>query len=1076
MTSPDASTRVVSTGKMTSRGPVPDEFTIKGSTPSGKPRVFVCNVCTRAFARLEHLKRHQRSHTKEKPFTCSICARKFSRRDLLLRHSAKLHAGAANSTPRLRKKSLKFENIHDNLNNNHIVDSFNNNNNNNININNNNNNINHNQDIQDSNSNSNSVVRDELNNFNLLTHSVLKPDINSIILPNNSRRASFSAMSGNNYALGNTEMVYASDAIEFASPQPDDTEQERWLNDNADNNLNININQNVDHQIFQTEIQQLNTFLRNSNSQSKVAKGYSFYDDGYPTTSSALSSNTLKSLLENLSQSTDPNAINHQNHQNNDISNKVNSWQQSLFNIEPGASNSYGLPQGYSFYGTGSTDLDRTSSSSNSANILGSYHDQLSSQATISPVLMEPVPIDQAYSSDSFRRSSDTDNTNENININNNNNHNNNIHPLFPTSRLSSYSQAYLFTPNMTHMVKKSLAEYPFFGTQTPDLPSLDNLNHYVDQFAAKFLTHHPFIHKSLLNEHAIIKDALNNNTITTDNTFMQNFTVSIVCLPLLIACIGAVFSNKASDAASLYEISRRCIHVYLETRKRLTPSQNQSQSQSHSQSQISPSSPSSPTPPPTPLWLIQSLTLSIIYGLFADEEISTDVTIRQLHALNSLVKSSSLCRLPSNPQIAIFKDFIAYESMIRTVHMIFHVSALLTMLYNIEPSIHISDMDIDLPISTLLWDCATEEEYRRMTENFDFRSVNFIHVLQRFVNGDNCEDLHLTELGLLAVVNGLHQLTYYTQFNELSPLPSTLCVPVEQLRHVANNWLIFLQNSESDNEPSEVLNDCLMLSHYLNLKLNNNVNLNSVKQHMWLKSFQDVNETYMNSMKEQEDLTAALNTSLAILNLVFFNKDTSLIGTISPVHKLENETLQKLDKIYDVHDYNTINLNILHRLSIDSQLLVDVFLVLVKFLVNFENEFKSNARFSSLTNFTYLQSSLFDDVTNDNSTTGKMFKYYYTLFKIYLNLEAFVKHNYNLVDFETGQGYAVLSQLNDLNDTDHIVAEMLTVKVPHKILKLAGLLFAAVHERNYTLSAFRNCSNVLFHLRVYLETREDYV
>ncbi|ODQ80139.1 hypothetical protein BABINDRAFT_22770, partial [Babjeviella inositovora NRRL Y-12698] len=54
---------------------------------------FVCLVCTRAFARQEHLKRHERSHTREKPFDCGICSRKFSRRDLLLRHAQKLHAG-----------------------------------------------------------------------------------------------------------------------------------------------------------------------------------------------------------------------------------------------------------------------------------------------------------------------------------------------------------------------------------------------------------------------------------------------------------------------------------------------------------------------------------------------------------------------------------------------------------------------------------------------------------------------------------------------------------------------------------------------------------------------------------------------------------------------------------------------------------------------------------------------------------------------------------------------------------------------------------------------------------------------
>lgn len=99
---------LVSTTKMSLKGPVSNEFTAQGTTPSGKPRVFVCATCTRAFARQEHLNRHERSHTKEKPFSCNICSRKFSRRDLLLRHSTKLHAGAAEGVPRLRKKSAKY--------------------------------------------------------------------------------------------------------------------------------------------------------------------------------------------------------------------------------------------------------------------------------------------------------------------------------------------------------------------------------------------------------------------------------------------------------------------------------------------------------------------------------------------------------------------------------------------------------------------------------------------------------------------------------------------------------------------------------------------------------------------------------------------------------------------------------------------------------------------------------------------------------------------------------------------------------------------------------------------------------
>ncbi|PMD31024.1 hypothetical protein L207DRAFT_389917, partial [Hyaloscypha variabilis F] len=46
-----------------------------------------CPFCPRAFSKHEHLARHLRSHTKEKPFQCSICDKSFGRQDTLLRHT-----------------------------------------------------------------------------------------------------------------------------------------------------------------------------------------------------------------------------------------------------------------------------------------------------------------------------------------------------------------------------------------------------------------------------------------------------------------------------------------------------------------------------------------------------------------------------------------------------------------------------------------------------------------------------------------------------------------------------------------------------------------------------------------------------------------------------------------------------------------------------------------------------------------------------------------------------------------------------------------------------------------------------
>jgi uncharacterized Zn-finger protein len=51
-----------------------------GSSPKRRAKAFNCRYCSDTFHRLEHIQRHERTHTKEKPFPCTSCGKAFARR------------------------------------------------------------------------------------------------------------------------------------------------------------------------------------------------------------------------------------------------------------------------------------------------------------------------------------------------------------------------------------------------------------------------------------------------------------------------------------------------------------------------------------------------------------------------------------------------------------------------------------------------------------------------------------------------------------------------------------------------------------------------------------------------------------------------------------------------------------------------------------------------------------------------------------------------------------------------------------------------------------------------------------
>ena len=58
-----------------------------GSAQQPNPRLYSCGKCSKSYARLDHLSRHVRMHTQEKPYQCQVCSKAFARADLLKRHT-----------------------------------------------------------------------------------------------------------------------------------------------------------------------------------------------------------------------------------------------------------------------------------------------------------------------------------------------------------------------------------------------------------------------------------------------------------------------------------------------------------------------------------------------------------------------------------------------------------------------------------------------------------------------------------------------------------------------------------------------------------------------------------------------------------------------------------------------------------------------------------------------------------------------------------------------------------------------------------------------------------------------------
>lgn len=1182
----DASPDSISSGD--SKKKIPRELTAHGTTPSGKPRLFVCNTCTRAFARLEHLRRHERSHTKEKPFTCGVCQRKFSRRDLLLRHAQKLHAGCADAITRLRRKLMKLSSI-SSASGDVYEDSM--------------------VSLQSpyqtdyttpglaphklaasakaaalteatasaaiptpNNSHRGSLdsIQFNLNLFNpVLGPRKPKKDMKTPALSRNpsikdpnlqrqmfdrrktsrNRGASFSAQSGGNYAMAMPEYdsYPGADNVEFSTPQllpstlgddsswfsnlltipgmenPHKAHPTRLTRDESITSLSLE-GHDLQNPTFQNMMRsdsltsggsfhnldaptpgqppfpsQNGSFSKASRNEPSVNTGarqnelgdvgYSFY--GIPESMMGKSTGMPKmhQPLSPIKQELDDELmdLDNGNHFDNSmhsmnipaaITNGVNFDINFLKDIDELTQDfDVGLkflPNGYSFYG----DIQSVSSSG--------------IDSTLPPQLLSPSGTSNnhlysQYAQAGEQHSGHTEN---------------------------GYSRTTLFTKNIRYMINKSLSKYPISGIMSPSIPSNEKLEQYLQNFVSMFLSHFPFIHPSKLNEYEIMN--------MTSNESMSNESAR-VCMPLLVATIGALLANNKNDSEHLYEASRRTIHIYLENRKNATSDMTGS-SQNPSQTV-------------NPLWLIQSLTLSVIYGLFSDNDNNVYIVIRQLNALNSLVKTS----IKSNRKIlfsisgedeeyfriihengtsnkdlsmlsndeekgeVLFKNNISLQSQARIVFMIYKLTNFILMTYNVPLTLSINDLGNLMCPNTYdeyLWSFKSFEEftnYQRATDTphtvefylskNEHNSIVFKDLLFKLLKNDMNPSLvsqlsNLSKYGFTSVAHGIYEMKQYDEMKyiDVYSILDNLTMFIDNAKNNADTRIVKEASMDFEKQDYALLVDFIKISATVDFKL--------VKEQSWLKNYDELTKNYHKFLTSIDsssdgDLLRVIDCCIHIVKLILFKTEDRAgdsqnplssdfsFGNNSLLHQYD--TCSNFEKILGWKVLDEIDIT---KNSVHSQILFHVFTILSIFAIfiakrnHVLNEYARNEK---------------------SNATNQLNQRFMVVLRILARIEQFLKTKYrnskhesdltNLYLFSSFNNDSLLMDSLDFMHSDEAMKQLAdshenyfaySLEKSLYVLKIGELMLRYLYDTNIKVCIFRKLSGSLLQMRKFLIDNES--
>ncbi|KAG9517372.1 hypothetical protein KCU93_g8810, partial [Aureobasidium melanogenum] len=786
-----------------------------------KPRPHVCGTCGRSFARLEHLKRHERSHTKEKPFECQECKRCFARRDLLLRHQQKLHF---TNNPSSRPKNNRRESTSGPVNGGRVRKG------------------------SIANAGTAAVNAGGRPRANTLGHLDLGSlGLMGVVAPVDAQRSNHASMAHHRMSMNNQQrpsnldlnginsmthtgmnqqdgfdlsrvdthtshvdfgepLTHIHTAPAYTSMQPSDLEQLFTPGGNTVNPAQL-------HFAASTASQPINLQSFHMNQFDLFGQGDDFAWMRDWGDSAQMHSHTNNEAIEQSSPSQFSTAS--QSGYSETVADNpfhINvsqaGWNpndmQAL--MTPGALNldilGTGLPSidpplntisPQNLHDPSSTTdskMDTLMMHSGVSDSLSGMHFNQFQQPSLSNFDSDSPSISSSSVPDSARQSSVTSISTDSIT------------EATRQALLQSLSQQSAFSHRKFSQpsVSSPLSPRP----QGPNLPSTADLQRYINAYIQYFHSHLPFLHIPTLSfdspEYMMNLRSAGSQAPASHSGVVGGGG----CLILAMAAIGALYEYDHQASKELFDSAKKMIQLYLEERRKADMSAAVNGGQYFGTENSSHN---------TPLWLVQAMLLNVIYGHYCGDKTAADIASNHCAALVSLARAAELAHpassqdsfgdvkeekpdvnmedgsSPFNGHTNVHLQWLKWkeaEERKRTLFAIFILSSLLVIAYNQTPAITNSEILLALPCDEELWtaDSAREWAARGGAQAAEASATPFSAALSDLLtanqrqqnmygynryspNGDSngvSSQLRPSTFGCLILINALHNYIWETR------------------------------------------------------------------------------------------------------------------------------------------------------------------------------------------------------------------------------------------------------------------------------------------------------------------------